>query len=175
MLCELHTVYKIIHCIHCVILHRGSQIIIHYTVKGQFFAFNLEKITPGWKNLHRHRLWCLWQIWGMVQQGSCDHGGKIIQRARCVGCRWLNRRGLFRYQHGWNVQISPGDVITLSWPWCHSNIHIVMSWRCCSYILNLCHFSKIDHVGGNYAFIYVSLQDGCKNSKIQQSIGQNLE
>ena len=43
MLCKLHSVYKIIHCIHCVILHRGSQIIIHYTVKGQFFAFNLEK------------------------------------------------------------------------------------------------------------------------------------
>lgn len=43
MLCELHSVYKIIHCIHCVVLHRGSQIIIHYTVKGQFFAFNLEK------------------------------------------------------------------------------------------------------------------------------------
>ena len=43
MLCELHSVYKIIHCIHCVILHRRSQIIIHYTVKGQFFAFNLEK------------------------------------------------------------------------------------------------------------------------------------
>ena len=43
MLCELHSVYKIIHCIHCVILHRGSQIIIHYTVKGKFFAFNLEK------------------------------------------------------------------------------------------------------------------------------------
>ena len=43
MLCKLHSVYKIIHCIHCVILHRGSQIIIHYIVKGQFFAFNLEK------------------------------------------------------------------------------------------------------------------------------------
>ena len=43
MLCELHSVYKIIHCIHCVLLHGGSQIIIHYTVKGQFFAFNLEK------------------------------------------------------------------------------------------------------------------------------------
>ena len=42
-MCKLHSVYKIIHCIHCVILHRGSQIIIHYTVKGQFFAFNLEK------------------------------------------------------------------------------------------------------------------------------------
>ena len=43
MLCKLHSVYKIIHCIHCVILHRGSQIIIHYTIKGQFFKFNLEK------------------------------------------------------------------------------------------------------------------------------------
>ena len=31
--------------------------------------FNLEKITPGRKNLHRHRLWCLWQIWGMH---NCD-------------------------------------------------------------------------------------------------------
>ena len=49
MLCELHSVYKIIHCIHCVILHRGSQIIIHYTVKGQFFTFNLEKNYTGQK------------------------------------------------------------------------------------------------------------------------------
>ena len=41
MLCELHSVYEII--------HRGSQIIIHYTVKGQFFAFNLEKNYTGQK------------------------------------------------------------------------------------------------------------------------------
>ena len=36
-----------------------------YTARCQLFTFNLEKITPGRKNLHRHRLWCLWQIVGM--------------------------------------------------------------------------------------------------------------
>ena len=30
-----------------------------------FFSLNLEKFTPDRKFLHRHRLWCLWQIWGM--------------------------------------------------------------------------------------------------------------
>ena len=30
-----------------------------------FFAFNLENFTPDRIFLHRHRLWCLWQIWGM--------------------------------------------------------------------------------------------------------------
>ena len=47
MLCKLHSVYKIIHCIH-----RGSQIIIHYTVKGQFFAFNLEKKLHQAENIY---------------------------------------------------------------------------------------------------------------------------
>ena len=46
----------------CDITQRVSNC---YTVKGQFFAFNLEKITLGRKNLHSHRLWCLWQIWGV--------------------------------------------------------------------------------------------------------------
>ena len=50
-MCKLHSVYKIIHCIHCVILHRGSQIIIHCTVKCQFFAFNLEKNYTGQKKI----------------------------------------------------------------------------------------------------------------------------
>ena len=61
MLCELHSVYKIMHCIHCVILHRGSQIIIHYTVKGQFFAFNLEK------NYTRKK-----KIYTCTACGACD-------------------------------------------------------------------------------------------------------
>ena len=51
----------------CDITQRVSN---YYTVKGQFFAFNLEKITPGRNFLHRHRLWCLWLIWGM---GKCRH------------------------------------------------------------------------------------------------------
>ena len=70
MLCRLHTMYKIIHCaaLHtlCDITQRVSN---YYTVKWQFFAFNLEKITPGRKFLHRHRLWCLWLISGRVAQG----------------------------------------------------------------------------------------------------------
>ena len=69
MLCRLHTVYKIIHCaaLHtlCDITQRVSN---HYTVKWQFFAFNLEKITLGRQFLHRHRLWCLWLISGMFVQ-----------------------------------------------------------------------------------------------------------
>ena len=67
MLCRLHTVYKII---HCVALHTLSDITqwvsTYYIVNCQFFLFNLEIITPGRKNLHRHRLWCLWQISGML-------------------------------------------------------------------------------------------------------------
>ena len=35
----------------------------------QFFAFNLEKFTPNRLFFHRHRLWCLWQIWGMQVWG----------------------------------------------------------------------------------------------------------
>ena len=69
MLCRLHTVYKIIHCAAlytlCDITQRVSN---HYTVKWQFFAFNLEQITLGRQFLHRHRLWCLWLISGMFVQ-----------------------------------------------------------------------------------------------------------
>ena len=50
MLCRLHTVYKII---HCVTLHTLSDITqwvsTYYTVNCQFFLFNLEIITPGRK------------------------------------------------------------------------------------------------------------------------------
>ena len=44
-----------------VVLNRKCKIIHIIT----FFAFILVKFTPDRKNLHRHRLWCLWQIWGM--------------------------------------------------------------------------------------------------------------
>ena len=30
-----------------------------------------EKFTPDRKNLHRHRLWCLWQIWGVASIKAC--------------------------------------------------------------------------------------------------------
>ena len=32
------------------------------------FSLNLEKFTPDRKFLHRHRLWCLWQIWDMERR-----------------------------------------------------------------------------------------------------------
>ena len=54
-----------LHCIHWVVLHKRCQLSNFYTERYQFFAFILEKFTPDRKNLHRHRLWCLWQIWGM--------------------------------------------------------------------------------------------------------------
>ena len=89
MLCRLHTVYKII---HCVILHRGCQIF----TQCQVCPFNLEKITPGKGNLHRHRLWCLWQISGM----SIDHHtirwldlSSVLACGCCVNT-WI---GVFHY------------------------------------------------------------------------------
>ena len=44
-----------------MMLHRGYQIIIHYTVKGQFFAFNLEK------KLHQAE-----KIYTGTACGACD-------------------------------------------------------------------------------------------------------
>ena len=34
------------------------------------FSLNLEKFTPDRNFLHRHCLWCLWQIWGMLWASS---------------------------------------------------------------------------------------------------------
>ena len=39
-----------------------------------FFSLNLEKFTPDRNFLHRHRLWCLWQIWGMLCNFSIKRG-----------------------------------------------------------------------------------------------------
>ena len=38
------------------------------SVNDAIFAFNLENFTPDRIFLHRHRLWCLWQIWGMARK-----------------------------------------------------------------------------------------------------------
>ena len=57
--------YTVLHCIHWVVLHKRCQLSNYYTEKCQFFAFILEKFTPDRKNLHGHRPWCPWQIWGM--------------------------------------------------------------------------------------------------------------
>ena len=95
MLCKLHSVYKILHCIHCV---------NYYTVKGQFFAFNLEKITPGRNFLHRHRLWRLWQIWGMWWQWLMINGSFLRLMARedtnmCYKILFLRQGPILAIQH----------------------------------------------------------------------------
>ena len=46
MLCKLHSVYNTLHTL-CDITQKVSN---HYTVEGQFFAFNLEKNYTGQKN-----------------------------------------------------------------------------------------------------------------------------
>ena len=52
----------------------------------QFFAFNLEKFTPDRIYLHRHRLWCLWQIWGMSEPCAFDDDFILIKitRFKCL-------------------------------------------------------------------------------------------
>ena len=45
MLCKLHSVYNTLHTL-CDITQKVSN---HYTVEGQFFAFNLEKNYTGQK------------------------------------------------------------------------------------------------------------------------------
>ena len=59
----------------CYLLHPKKRLKAPKTLKMSlkksnicsFFSLNLEKFTPDRKILHRHRLWCLWQIWGMVK------------------------------------------------------------------------------------------------------------
>ena len=58
MLCKLHSVYKIIHCIHCVILHRGSQIVIQQKAN---FSRSI------WKKIHRAE-----KIYTVTVCGVCD-------------------------------------------------------------------------------------------------------
>ena len=43
-----------------------------------FFAFNLQKITPGRKKLHRHLLWRLWQISGMLKRLNGENFGVLV-------------------------------------------------------------------------------------------------
>ena len=48
---------------------KGTKNTKNVSEKSQIYAFfslNLEKFTPDRKFLHSHRLWCLWQIWGMA-------------------------------------------------------------------------------------------------------------
>ena len=47
------------------ITQRVSNYYTLYSKRPIFPRSIWKKITPGWKNLHKHRLWCLWQIWGM--------------------------------------------------------------------------------------------------------------
>ena len=65
---KIHTLYEIIHRTPlCDITVYNHTCCVDYTHWSRLYtvALNLEKITPGKGNLHRHRLWCLWQISGM--------------------------------------------------------------------------------------------------------------
>ena len=40
---------------------------VNYTKFVKYMDHFHENFTPDRKNLHRHRLWCLWQIWSMYK------------------------------------------------------------------------------------------------------------
>ena len=73
-----------------------------YTEKRQFFALNLYKtpifrvksvkIYTGHFFLHRHRLWCLWQIWGMDKTHKREHWLWTTSEEKCKLQSW-NRQG----------------------------------------------------------------------------------
>ena len=66
MLCRLHTVYKIIHCVALHTLCNITQSVSNHTVKWSIFCVTPGKIYTCQKKLHGHRLWRPWQISGMV-------------------------------------------------------------------------------------------------------------
>ena len=88
---RLHTVYKIIHLY--TYTDYTQRVSNYYTVKCQFLAFNLEKNTPGRKHLHRHRLWCLWQISGMNHTCCVDYTQctRLYTVLHCIHCVILHR------------------------------------------------------------------------------------
>ena len=57
------------------------------------FSLNLEKFTPDRKFLHRHRLWCLWRIWGMPcvwvrRSSSCQWQLFILNLLTALASSW---------------------------------------------------------------------------------------
>ena len=63
--------------------------------------FNLEKITPDGNFLHRHRLWCLWQIWGMRSVGFTLH----ILEINIAGCTLSQGKHEICWEHRNQSQI----------------------------------------------------------------------
>ena len=67
----------------------------------QFFAFNLDFFYTRQIFLHRHRLWCQWQIWGMIicTIARTDHGRSIKYGAvtSWILTRWMNLPLLYQY------------------------------------------------------------------------------
>ena len=65
--------------IHVSPMHPGS-VWLHHEINTlpwtfvrniNYFTFNQDNFTPDRKNLHRHHLWRLWQIWGMRRSLVC--------------------------------------------------------------------------------------------------------
>ena len=89
----------------------------YYTAKCQFFALNLEKITPGKFFLHKHRWWCLWQIWGMVKKWRFS-GPKMVPGGRPdTRVEWIH---VFL-----EIEKGPSNFRCTSQHWFHNN------WRNC--------------------------------------------
>ena len=75
MLCRLHTVYKIIHCVALHTLCNITQSVSNHTVKWSIFCVTSGQIYTCQKKLHGHRPWRPWQISGMLKQKSAAPQG----------------------------------------------------------------------------------------------------
>ena len=52
--------------------HENHTLSLNYTTLVKYMDHFHENFTPDRKKLHRHRLWCLWQMWGMfIYSCSC--------------------------------------------------------------------------------------------------------
>ena len=79
MLCRLHTVYKIIHCVTLHTLCDITQSVSNHTVKWSIFCVTSGKNYTCQKKLHGHCPWRPWQISGMPQRRSLEFS-KIFAR-----------------------------------------------------------------------------------------------
>ena len=69
------------------------------TQKSINFAFILGKFTLDRNNLHRHRRWCRWQIWGMVGGGpNCYLGRLLLESWNILSCDSISSFLVRQYQ-----------------------------------------------------------------------------
>ena len=95
--------------------HENHTLSCTFCVIYTTFVKYMNHFTPERNNLHRHRLWCLWQIWGMpvlckiifnqylrnfISSHESDRNGTFKNFAQLLGvCLW----GMgSRINHTWN-------------------------------------------------------------------------